>query len=106
MFGGPSLGFLYDSDRQEVLAGRRRSCKIGKNETKIAPYCVWGMFSLLFKSEMMARKNKIRSDGCDYESSGGFDSSLIVLYLLMLADVVISVMGACSRHTNGTHKNE
>ena len=43
----------------------------------------------------MARRNKIRSDGCDYESSGGFDPSPIVLYLLMVADVVISVMGAC-----------
>ena len=31
-FGGLSLGVLYHADRQEVLAGRRRSCNIEKNQ--------------------------------------------------------------------------
>ena len=36
-----------------------------------------------------AKRNIIRSGGCDYESGGGFDCFLIVLISSMAADVVM-----------------
>ena len=42
----------------------------------------------------MSLASIIRRGGCDYESGGGFDCSLIVLIRFMAADVVISVAGA------------
>ena len=51
---------------------------------------VFGCIIVLCMKQMMAKKNKIRSGGCDYESAGGFYSSPFVLFFLISAYIVMS----------------
>ena len=48
----------------------------------------------LHASRYKASADIIRSGGCDHESGHGFDCSLIILFLFMTADLVISATGA------------